>query len=248
MTMILDKALGQIITPIEIKGFIKNTLLDWEGKIASILFLPCCNFKCSYCHSASLVKNPRSLETIELEEVLNFLQTKKGWIDGVVITGGEPTLYDDLPQFIRQFKQLGFLIKLDTNGANPEMLKYLLSEKLVDYISMDIKAPLVSEKYKKIADVDIDIENIKDSISMIMKSNIGYEFRTTLARDWLSVNDMVEIAKFIKGAYRYRIQKFKNAKDNMINNNLEVLNDYTEEEIEDIVRQVRQYVTDTKVR
>jgi pyruvate formate lyase activating enzyme len=234
---------------IEIKGFIQNTLIDWEGTIASIIFLPNCNFNCPYCHSAALVKNSSILDTIDKSVVINFLKQKKKWIDGLVITGGEPTIYQELPSFIKEFKDIGIKIKLDTNGSNPDMLENLIKNNLIDYVAMDIKAPIIKEKYNVAAGVEVNLENIKKSKDILMNSNIDYEFRTTFSKAWLTKEDLLDIAELIKGAKRWRLQKFKLPETGVIDNNIakDVI-EFTAQEIEENLIEFKKYVLDCKVR
>ena len=233
---------------IEIKGFISNSLLDWEGKIASVIFLPYCNLECPYCYASKLIKTPEKLKTISKQEILSFLKQKSGWIDGVVILGGEPTIHKDLPEFIQDFKSLDLQIKLDTNGTCPDMIKLLLKEKLLDYIAMDIKAPLDQEKYNKAAGTQVDLDAIKESIALIRESGIDYEFRTTFSKSFLLLDDLVNISKYIKGAKRYRLQKFLKKEGEMLDETLDNKDEYTDEEIAKTLEQIKEYIDDVRVR
>ncbi|MFH2011595.1 MAG: anaerobic ribonucleoside-triphosphate reductase activating protein [Pseudomonadota bacterium] len=192
----------------QIKGFLETSFLDWSGKIASVIFLPYCNFRCPYCHNHNIVLNPDKFETISLEYVLNRLKEFKRWIDGICITGGEPTLHPSLPDFIRKFRAENFLIKLDTNGTNPNVLRNLIIDKLVDYVSMDVKAPLDEIRYSRCAGVPVNLKNIKDSISILKDGIIPYEFRVTVVPSLLSEDDIVELAMQIVGADKLTIQNF----------------------------------------
>ncbi len=193
----------------EIKGFVEVSFVDWDGKVASVIFLPRCNFKCPMCHNYKLVLSPEEFETIPLERILAFLRKKRNFIDGVVITGGEPTIYGDLPELCRTIKKEGFLVKLDTNGANPPLLRRLISEKLIDFVAMDVKASLDKEKYAKAAGAEVDIEKIKESIEILMKSGIDYEFRTTVVPTISGVQDVAGIASAINGAKKFVLQYFR---------------------------------------
>lgn len=193
-----------------VKGFVDLSFVDWDGKVSSVLFLPNCNFRCPFCHNVNLVLNPETIETIPFEYLDSQLNNQKGWIDGVCITGGEPTLHSDLPELISKIKQMGFLVKLDTNGTNPVMLKELLDKNLLDYVAMDVKAPLTVEKYSKAIGVNAEkvLENVKESISLLMNSSIDYEFRTTVVPTLHDSDDIKQICQSLKGCKKYVLQKF----------------------------------------
>lgn len=194
-----------------IGGFMKNTFVDYPGKIASIVFTEGCNLNCWYCHNYALIENKQESKVIE-EEIFNYLSSMRGLIDAVVVSGGEPTIQNGLIEFIQKIKDLGYLVKLDTNGTNPVMLEKLLELNLLDYVAMDIKAPL--EKYSKICCRAVKTENITKSIEIIKKSNTDYEFRTTFAPD-LTVEDINGISKLIAPCKNYYLQVFReeNIKD-----------------------------------
>ena len=196
----------------KIGGFVKNSFVDYPGNIACVVFVTGCNMRCWYCHNSHLFDSDH--KTISELEIFDFLSSHKGFLDGVVVSGGEPTLQPDLVEFVEKVKKLGFLVKLDTNGTNPEVIKTLLDKKLVDYIAMDIKAPL--EKYENITKVKNDLSKIKESINLIMSCGVDYEFRTTFSPD-LSVADIEEIGKVISGAKRYSLQKYNTVEYNKIN-------------------------------
>ncbi len=182
----------------------KFTLIDFPNRTAAIIFTQGCNFRCPFCHNPELVL-PEKFETpIALEEVFAFLDKRKGLLEGVEFTGGEPTLQSDLITVMEKIKQKGFQIKLDTNGTNPAVLKGALQKKLVDYIAMDIKSSL--EKYNEIAGVSVDTEKIKESIEIIKKHAPEYEFRTTVINGFHDKKEMEEIGKLISGAKQYFIQ------------------------------------------
>ena len=176
-----------------INGLQKSTLIDFPKKIASIVFSQGCNFRCGYCHNPELLSLNIPKTQISTEEVLSFLKTRKGKLDGVVVTGGEPTLQSGLYNFIKEIKAMGFLVKLDSNGSNPKILEKLINDNLLDYIAMDIKAPL--EKYSEITNVKVNTDNIQKSINLIMNSDVDYEFRTTVIKSQLSFDDFENIGK-----------------------------------------------------
>jgi pyruvate formate lyase activating enzyme len=168
----------------KIGGFVKQSLIDYPGKIAAVVFTQGCNFRCGYCHNPQLVLPElfQQNQPISTDEVLEYLQERKNWLDGVVVTGGEPTIHNDLPEFLKTIKDLGFLVKLDTNGSNPFMLEQIVKNNLADYIAMDIKIPFEDGLYSKIIgipNVDEITENILASVMILKNTTIEGEFRTT---------------------------------------------------------------------
>ncbi len=192
---------------VTIKKMIETSFLDWDGKIVTTLYVPNCNFRCPYCHNWPLFEKPDDFEDVKHEDVMKYLEAHKDFIDGICMTGGEPSLYPELPKYLRSIKDMGFLIKLDTNGSDPDLLQILIDEGLVDYVAMDIKTQL-NGKYDAVSGVEIDIDKIKKSISILMGSGIDYEFRTTVVPTLVEVDDVVKIAKFIEGARKYVLQQF----------------------------------------
>ncbi len=189
-------------------GFEKFSMVDYDTLIACTVFTGGCNFRCPFCHNAALVIGNVSGGQIDESEVVDYLQKRKGLVDAVCITGGEPTLHKDLKDFIRKVKGFGYKIKLDTNGTNPDMLQSLLDEKLLDYVAMDIKNS--KQKYFLTVGVNsIDFAPIEKSIEILKSSSIAYEFRTTLIREFHSEDDIKDIANLINGAKKYFIQKYK---------------------------------------
>ena len=191
---------------VEIKGFMKTSMLDYPGKLSACIFLSRCNFHCPYCHNVELVMDDPRLTPFENEKVFGYLQNKKDWIDGVVISGGEPTLHKDLPILCKELKDMGFSVKLDTNGTNPEMLKELIEKKLVDYVAIDIKS--CKDKYEKATSVNADVTAVGKSIKILIKSTVDYEFRTTVLPGIVEIEDMEKIGEWINGAKKYYIQQF----------------------------------------
>ena len=222
-----------------IGGFQKQSLIDYPGKICSIVFTIGCNFRCPFCHNSELVipEKIKQMAKIKEEEVLSYLKGKNKFIDAVEITGGEPTLQRDLIDFIKKLKSKGFLVKLDSNGTNPEIVKKLIDEKLIDYYAMDIKAPLNFEAYNKVIGgvLTEDMFNkIKETISIVMNSNIDYEFRTTAIKGLHTKEDILQICRDIKGAKRYVIQTYN--PDNVLNPKaMEGSGPFKEEEVKDII-------------
>jgi len=194
----------------EIKGVIDVSFVDWDGKLSSVIFLPNCNFRCPFCHNVNLVLDPEKLETIPFGYVEEQLENQRGWIDGVCITGGEPTLHKDLPELCSRLKKMEFLVKLDTNGTNPSMLKELVDRRLVDYVAMDIKAPLTVEKYSKATGVNAEklLEKVKESINLLLGSSMDYEFRTTVVPTLHDEECIKQICYSLKGCRKYVLQKF----------------------------------------
>jgi pyruvate formate lyase activating enzyme len=227
-----------------IGGLQKFSMIDYPGKLTAIIFTLGCNFRCGYCHNPELVLPEKFNPSLDEKKILEFFKTRIGKLDAISITGGEPTLQADLPQFIKKIKDLGFLIKLDTNGTNSKMLKEIIDNKLVDYLAMDIKAPL--KKYEEVIKMPVDLEDIKKSIKMIMDSGIEYEFRTTIVKSQLSVNDLLEIGKLIKGANIYYLQKFVVSKAN--DERFLKEKTYSDEEFEEIKKDILKYVQKCKVR
>lgn len=228
-----------------IGGFQKTSLLDYPEKISAIVFTQGCNFRCPYCHNPELLKADGNTPNVSVSSVLDFLKTRRGKLDGVVITGGEPCLHVDLPEFIKEIKKLGFLVKLDTNGSYPGMLERLTEENLLDYIAMDIKAPL--NRYKYISGIDIDINKIKMSIKHIMNCGTDYEFRTTVLKRLLSIEDFEKIGNEIHGAKRYYLQKFVPSKV-LDENLLTYTQNYSDEEFGQISEKLCLHVNFVRVR
>ncbi len=226
----------------EIKGFIPNSLLDWEGYIVSTIYLPYCNFRCPYCQNPSLIFSPHTLSTITWEELKSYWKKNKKWIDGVCITGGEPCLYRKLPELLRGIKGLGLKVKLDTNGTFPRRLGEVINENLVDYIAMDIKAPLNMASYQKSTGIkrEFYLKRIKESIQMIRDSGIDYEFRTTVVPTLHTEKDIEEIASYIQGARAYYLQNF--VPHDTLNPAYEKITPYPRERLESMCKKIARRV------
>jgi len=181
-------------------------LIEYPGKIGAIAFTQGCNFRCPYCYNPELVDPDLYRECLPEEGVLSFLERRKGKLDALTITGGEPTMHHDLIDFIKCVRKIGYLIKLDTNGSCPEVLEQLISGRLVDYVAMDIKGPL--RKYKTVTRSKIDEDKIRQSIEVIMKSGMPYEFRTTVPKKLLHEDDLLEMGKLLRNASCYILQQF----------------------------------------
>ncbi|MEM2088362.1 MAG: anaerobic ribonucleoside-triphosphate reductase activating protein [Thermoproteota archaeon] len=225
-----------------IKGIQKLSLIDYPGKVACTLFTFGCNFRCPYCHNPELVIDDGS-PSIPEEDVLRFLDERKCFLDGVCITGGEPTLHNDLPSFVKRVKSLGYSVKLDTNGTNPEMIRRLVGEKLVDYIAMDVKAPL--EKYESVVKVKVDTDKIAESVE-IVKAFSEHEFRTTVVPELLMREDITAIAIWLKGARRFFIQQFKPTKT--LDKTFLEKQAYLADELEKISSEIKQFFEICKLR
>lgn len=189
-------------------GIQKLTLIDYPGKIAATIFTMGCNFSCPFCHNPELVDGQKMKDqpTVSEKEFFDFLNERVGMLEAVCITGGEPTIYPDLPDFIRKIKEKGYKVKLDTNGTNPFMLQNLLEWGLLDYVAMDIKAPL--EKYKKIAGKNVSLETIQRSVDLVRQAP-DYEFRTTVLPSLHSKQDILSIGRWLQGSKKYFLQQFR---------------------------------------
>ena len=218
---------------IDIKGFQKHSLVDWDGKITSVIFLPFCTFRCPWCYARDLVLESGKMPTIPFDEIESYLKEYKQFIDGVVITGGEPTMHAGLSSLCKKLHELELQVKLDTNGTNPEMLKELVRKKLIDYVAMDIKAPLNEKEYNKLNGKCDLLDKVKESIEIIMGSGIDYEFRTTLVPGMHDEKSMKEIVTSIKGAKKYAVQNFMvpPQKGKLIDPNFEDVKSFTKEEM-----------------
>ncbi len=238
-----------------INGLQKTTLIDYPGKVACTVFLAGCNFRCPWCYSAELVlpekikKHPKITE----KDFFKFLKSKQGLLDGVVICGGEPTLNKDLPEFVRKIKKLGFLVKLDTNGSNPKTLARVFKDKLVDYVAMDVKAPLKAQNAKRKAQsydratgVKADIEKIKKSVGIIKKSGVDYEFRTTVVPGIHTKKDIIQIAKDIAPAKAYFLQNFRAEKN--LDPEFRKIRSYPKEFLEEIRKEIGNFFEVCRVR
>lgn len=230
-----------------IAGLVPTTLLDYPGKVASIVFTAGCNMRCGYCHNPHLVL-PEKIKDLKKERVseesfFKFLDERKGFLDGVVVSGGEPTLQPDLYDFIKAVKKRGFLVKLDTNGTDPGFLKRIISEKMVDYIAMDVKH--VPEKYHLACGVKLNTGHILESIDLIRGSGMDYEFRTTVVKGVHAIKDIEAIAKLCKRPIRYTIQNFRSK--TVLNPAFKKLTGFTVGELNKMKEKAGKFVDEVKV-
>ena len=215
----------------QIKGFQKTTFIDYPNKVASLVFTGGCNFRCPFCHNGGLVLNPNKYPTILPETVYQHLEKRKGVIEGLVITGGEPTLMPGLKAFIKSVKALDIAVKLDTNGSRPELLKDLINENLVDYFAMDIKH--TCDKYDLATGPSkVDMNKIKASIDMIMSSHVDYEFRTTVIKGMHSQADILGMTQLISGAKNYILQQYVKTEGELMPN---TFRSFTSQELQDMI-------------
>ena len=226
----------------KIKGLQKLTLLDYPGRLAATVFLGGCNFRCPFCHNASLVVRGDGAEISE-DELFAFLESRRGKLSGVCITGGEPTLNTSLPQFIERIRVLGYLVKLDTNGTNPEMLEALVKGGLVDYVAMDVKSSI--ENYGRVAGIPgLDTAAVERSIDFLLGGEVEYEFRTTVVRELHSAADLEALALRIRGARAYFLQPFKDSGDIIEDG----FSSYSTAEISKLLDLVKVYIPNAQIR
>ncbi|MGA2800499.1 MAG: anaerobic ribonucleoside-triphosphate reductase activating protein [Candidatus Micrarchaeaceae archaeon] len=227
-----------------IGGLQKVSLIDYPGRVSAVVFTRGCNFRCRYCHNPALVLPERYCTPIPEGHVMSFLESRRKLLDGVVITGGEPTIQAGLPEFMRTVKGMGYLVKLDTSGVSPDVLEPIIKKGLVDYIAMDIKAPL--EKYSTVTATNVDMEKLRRSISLIKGGGIDYEFRTTVASSLTSADDIASMAKSLSGAKRYILQRF--VKSETLDPTFAAGDAYSDEEFEGMMRSARMYVDSCTIR
>ena len=227
-----------------ILGMEKLSLVDYDGKIATTLFTGNCNFRCGFCHNSPLVVDFKNLPEIPHEEIFDYLQKRKGVLEGVCISGGEPTLESDLGDFCYKIKQLDYPIKLDTNGTNPSLVKNLVKDKLIDYVAMDIKNS--KQNYSNVIGYDkYDTDKIEQMVEFLLSGSIDFEFRTTLIENYHDEKSIVDIGKWIKGAKKYFLQIFKQG-DNCLNS--KNLKPVSENKVKEFVNLLHPYVPNVKTR
>jgi pyruvate formate lyase activating enzyme len=225
---------------IEIKGFLETSLSDWPGKLCSVLFLPTCNFRCPYCHNHPLVFHPEQYGTIPLEDILGRLRFLRDWIDGVCVTGGEPSLHTDLPVLVREIKRHRFLIKLDTNGSNPQRLENLIEAGRVDFVSMDVKAPLDPFRYSRSAGLPVKLKPILESIDILKRGKIDYEFRMTVVPGLHKEEDIQILGDQLRAGPRFILQNFN--PENPLDPSLKNIAPYDPKVLRKIEREVQAMV------
>lgn len=218
-----------------IGGLHKFSLIDFHGKMCAVIFTQGCNFKCSFCHNSGLLSCDTFEESYCQENIFEFLESRIGLLEGVVITGGEPTMQKNLIPFLEKVKGMGYSVKLDTNGSNPDVLEKVVQAELVDYIAMDIKAP--PGKYRLLACTDINIEKIKKSIDIIQNSGLEYEFRTTVVSPFLDLGDLQEIASLLNDKKKYKLQEFV-PKSTVLDVSLLESHQYSSSEIEGFQQEI----------
>ena len=228
-------------------GLLKQSLVDYPGKICSVLFTEGCNFRCGFCQNKNLVEPALFHLNNHLDEdsILAFLEKRKNFIEAITITGGEPTLHPELLSFISKVKNLGFAVKLDTNGTNPKMLESLIKKGLIDYVAMDIKAPLDYQKYKDLTGNIISsamFSDILHSLKLILDApeSIFKEFRTTLIKEKHPLEDITDIAEAIKGCHRYALQSFRSS--TVLSPEYSEFSPYSEQEMQEIARKISSIV------
>jgi pyruvate formate lyase activating enzyme len=227
----------------KICGFNKTTLLDYPGKVAATIFLGSCNFRCPFCHNGSLVLHPQSEPEICEEEILSVLKKRQGILEGVCVTGGEPTLSDSLPEFLKKIKALGYPVKLDTNGSHPEVMKMLAKENLIDMVAMDIKTS--PARYPVVCGLSSpDMEAIFESVDFLINGTLPYEFRTTVVKELHQASDFEEIGRWLAGAEHYYLQAYKDSEDVLQPG----FHSYSFEELESFRKIVSRTISHTAIR
>ncbi len=230
----------------EIAGLQKLTLIDYPGKLACTVFLAGCNFRCPWCYSKELVlpEEIKKQPKISEKEFFNFLKKRKGLLEGVVLCGGEPTIFKNLPNFAKKIKKLGFSVKLDTNGSNPEMIKEMINKHLIDYVAMDVKLP--KEEYSKVFFDKTKVEDINESINILKKGKVGFEFRTTVVPTIHKKGDILKIVHWIRPASKYFLQNFRAEKT--IDPGFEKIKPYPREFLLEIIKTIAPFFETCEVR
>ncbi len=228
---------------VEIKGLEKFAPKDFVGYISATVFLGGCNFKCPYCHNSDLVLRPESLPTIPMDYFKSFLDSRRNWLEGLCISGGEPLCHEDLAELLFHIKERGLLVKVDTNGSFPARLEELIQKKLVDHIAMDVKAPL--ERYKEVTRSQVKEEDVSRSIEIVKNSGLEYIFRTTVVPDLVGPEDIKKISKMLKGAKGFQLQQFVPA--NTIDDLYLQKKPYTSEEIKEFAKIAEPHFSEVRI-
>lgn len=228
---------------VEIKGLEKFAPKDFVGFISSTIFLGGCNFRCPFCHNSDLVLRPQVLPTFTMDYFISYLDSRKGWLEGICVTGGEPLLHDDLEALLVPIKDRDLLVKIDTNGSFPSRLEKLIQKKLVDHIAMDVKAPL--ERYKEVTESNVKEEDIARSIDIIKNSGLEYIFRTTVVPDLVGPEDIRKISQMINGVKIFQLQQF--VPQNTIDHRYLKKKPYSREEVQAIAKSVEHYFTEVRI-
>jgi len=227
----------------KIGGLQKTSLLDYPDTLSAIIWTAGCNFRCPFCYNKQLVLG--KTEIISEETILSFLEKRKDVLEGLSISGGEPLLQEDIVDFTEKVKKLNYLIKIDTNGSFPEKLKELIDKKLVDYVSMDVKAP--KEKYDQLVDVKTDISKIEQSIDLIKNEAPDYEFKTTVIPGMLNKKDIVEIAKWLEGSKQFYLQQFKSDSP-LVSSKLNDVAPYSKEKLSEMLHEIKPFFENCSLR
>ncbi len=228
---------------VEIKGIEKFSSRDFPGHISSTVFLGGCTFRCPYCHNSELVLRPETIQTMPVDIFLSYLDGRKGWLEAICLTGGEPLLHEDVEDLVRVVRERGLLVKLDTNGSFPERLEGLLAAGLLDWVAMDIKAPL--ERYREVTRSNVDVESIVRSTDILRNSGVRHTFRTTVVPGFVGKEDVVKIGEWLNGAANYFIQKF--VPQTTIDPAFLEVKPFSRAELEDIVAAARPYFRDVRI-
>ena len=228
---------------VEIKGLEKFSPKDFPGYISSTVFLGGCNFRCPFCHNSDLVLRPEILPTFPLDYFLSFLDSRKGWLEGICISGGEPLLQDDLETLLILIKDRNLLVKIDTNGSFPSRLENLIQKKLVDHIAMDVKAPL--KRYQEVTRATVNEEDIVRSVDIIKNSGLGYVFRTTLVPGLVGPEDIKQICQMLNGAKIFQLQQFVPL--NTLDSHYLQKKPYRREEVQGLARIAEPYFSEVRI-
>jgi pyruvate formate lyase activating enzyme len=227
----------------KIGGFQKISLLDYPNRISAIIWTMGCNLRCPFCYNKDLVFE--KLNIIDEKEIIDYLEVRKDKLEAISISGGEPLLYDEIDTFIKKIKKLGYLVKIDTNGTYPDKLKNLIDKNLVDYVSMDVKAP--KNKYNNLCGIKIDFSNIEKSIEIIKRISPDYEFKTTFVPDLLVKEDIINIAKMLKGSKLFYLQQLKND-SSMLSKKMNEVKPYSTDYLNETLNDIKPYFKNCYLR